>query len=176
MLKLANTMIGLFLIVVPPAVSAATSPAGLSPATVKAWCAVGHGGHAPPKITYNTWNQFDLLWGLVDAHIQGRMSVLKSMPEGSRGDFWKMQAAMGNAGSKDELVFLSWLSRIGAIDHMSHPLPRDVGALREIAARLRDRPADEVGGRRTSEALDHFARFESLVDRFAPTLAGACKQ
>ena len=153
----------------------------LSQGTIQAWCAIGHDGQAPDKLTAATANQFNLMWGMVQAKIAAKHASLGPIPANGRRDFWKLQASMGEPGSDDELIVRSWLTEISDDAHMTHRLPRDVGSLRAVAAQLRDAlepptsPAVEATGvAKTRQALEHFSRFEQLLESFAPALNRAC--
>jgi hypothetical protein len=160
------------------AVAAGPAPT-LAQKTVQAWCTLGHGGHAPAKLGALTWDQFDLLAGTVHADIDPKLSMMEQMPADARGAMWQMEGV----SSQDEYVFQAWLIGLASPSPMHEdPLPKDVDAVRGIAAALRKEVAAKAGPfkdaddrKRTAKALAQFARFEKLTDRFAPALSGRCK-
>ncbi len=147
--------------------------------TVKAWCALGHGGHAPAKLGALTWDQFDLLAGTVHAGIDPKLSMMEQMPADARGAMWQMEGV----ASKDEYIFRAWLVGLASPSPMHEDtLPKDLDAVRGIAAELRKQVAAKTGPfkdaddrKRTAKALAEFARFEKIADRFAPKLADSCR-
>lgn len=157
---------------------AAQSAPALAKSTVQAWCALGHGGSAPAKLGALTWNQFDLLAGTVDADIDPHLSMVQQLPADARDSYWEMTSV----GSEDEYVFAAWLRGMATPSPMrADPLPRNVDAVRAVAARLRQEVAAKAGpfkdaGHRMSaaKALADFSRFEKIADRYAPVLAKSC--
>jgi len=157
----------------------------LSSETIKEWCSAGHSGKAPDKITMHTWNQFDLIDGFVNADMQGKMSLVDQLPEDSRKSFWADQGMLSNGPTtKDEYLFATWLKYIGEKSTMSHPLPNDVDAIKAIAVKLKAalshndpifKTAEKDDIKRTRKALKDFDRFNTLLDKYAPLLQGACK-
>lgn len=154
----------------------------LAASTVKAWCKVGHGVKVEVKLGPLTWNRFDYLAG----NAVNEMTKTKFAIMGATVVNWKINAAMGGAGSEAEDVLVSWLREIianGSSDAISFTkLPANVDIIRAIATKLKVAVSsdpqmfnNDAGYiQRTKKALAQFARFEKAYDEFAPDLANAC--